>query len=145
MCGCFRQLLVSQCCEYNYFPWKPSSPILNLIWIPLSPPLKSAWARACIPVCWRVCVLPVAVAVCWCRWGPGRTTPPARRRTEPSRGRTESACCSWRPPGRWTSPCCPAHLEKKKTHADAPLHHWWYKAARTVCLSFQLICWQMTE
>lgn len=78
-------------------------------------PLKSAFEK-CVSPCVHsrvlTCVLPVAVAVCWCRWGPGRTTPPARLRTETSRGRTESACCSWRLPGRWTSPCCPAHLEK---------------------------------
>lgn len=66
-----------------------------------------------------VCVLPVAVAVCWCHWGPGRTAPPVLRRTEPSRGQTESACCSWTLPERWTSPCCPTHLDE-----DAQTHHY---------------------
>lgn len=78
--------------------------------------------------CALMCVLPVAVAVCWCRWGPGRTTPPARPRTEPSRGRTASACCSWTRPERWTWPCCPAHLHEDTQDTSSDYGH--HRAAR---------------
>lgn len=87
-----------------------------------------------VRVCALMCVLPVAVAVCWCHWDPGRTTPPVLRRTEPSRGRTASACCSWTLPERWTSPCCPTHLDKDTN--DASSDYWHHRAANSSSFSW---------
>lgn len=105
------------------YNWNSFSSLVNFCKCNVNSPL--GWKRK--PLQRRCVCLPVAVAVCWCRLGRGRTVPPVLRHTKPSRGRTESACCSWTPRERWTSPCCPTHLNETQTQ-----HYRWNMAAKSL-------------